>query len=251
MTSPQVRREMSDKDALSVGSDTESITAGSFSDDIIAKGFAPDMAACDHIFKIIVVGPSGVGKSCLIYTFTAGEFLSQHDLTVGVEFAIRLISLNGKRIKLQIWDTAGQESFKSLTRNYYRGAHGVLLVYDITRKDTFQYLQYWLTEVYTYCDPAVVSVMLLGNKCDLGERQVSVEDAQKFAEQNGIKYIEATAKSTMLVEEVFTALSKDVFSKVAETSSAPLVSTSSISLSDKNDHAPQKALQQKESTCCK
>jgi Ras-related protein Rab-2A len=117
-----------------------------------------------YLFKYIIIGDTGkftlargvflttnlylgVGKSCLLLQFTDKRFRQQHDLTIGVEFGARTIQLNEKNIKLQIWDTAGQESFKSITRSYYRGAAGALLVYDITRRDTFTHLTRWLEEV--------------------------------------------------------------------------------------------------------
>lgn len=152
----------------------------------------------DAIIKIIVIGPSGVGKSCLIYSFTEGEFLPQHEITVGVEFAIKLVDLGGKRIKLQIWDTAGQESFRSVTSNYYRGSAGALLVYDITKRDTFAYLDGWLTELRTHAAPTIVVV---GNKADIaqmrpGERQVTKEEGESFATRNGLEFMEITAKKS-------------------------------------------------------
>ena len=100
-----------------------------------------------YLFKYIIIGDTGVGKSCLLLQFTDKRFRQQHDLTIGVEFGARNIQIAQKNIKLQIWDTAGQESFKSITRSYYRGAAGALLCYDITRRDTFNHLTRWLEEV--------------------------------------------------------------------------------------------------------
>ena len=112
----------------------------------------------------------GVGKSCLLLQFTDKRFRQQHDLTIGVEFGARTIQITEKNIKLQIWDTAGQESFKSITRSYYRGAAGALLVYDITRRDTFTHLTRWLEEVKQNGNPDM-SIMLIGNKSDLDARR--------------------------------------------------------------------------------
>lgn len=112
----------------------------------------------------------GVGKSCLLLQFTDQRFRQQHDLTIGVEFGSRTVKINDKNIKLQIWDTAGQESFKSITRSYYRGAAGALLVYDITRKETFNHLTRWLEEVRQNGNPDI-TVMLIGNKADLDSRR--------------------------------------------------------------------------------
>ncbi|EWM23199.1 ras-related protein rab-2b, partial [Nannochloropsis gaditana] len=109
-----------------------------------------------YLFKSIVIGDSGVGKSCLLLQFTDRRFVQVHDLTIGVEFGARLVHIDGKAIKLQIWDTAGQESFRSITRSYYRGAAGALLVYDITRRETFNHLARWLEEAKLYSSPNMV-----------------------------------------------------------------------------------------------
>ena len=107
--------------------------------------------------------PSGVGKSCLLLQFTDKRFQPVHDLTIGVEFGARMITIDGKQIKLQIWDTAGQEAFRSITRSYYRGAAGALLVYDITRRETFNHLTTWLEDARQHSNSNMV-IMLIGNK---------------------------------------------------------------------------------------
>jgi len=166
--------------------------------------------------KSLSLGPQELEKSCLIYTFSEREFLSQHDMTVGVEFAIRLVSIENKSVKLQIWDTAGQESFRSVTSNYYRGSAGALLVYDITRRDTFQHLESWLRELQTHCDPVI---MVVGNKADMADdiRQVSSEEGQLFAQQNGLFFNEVSAKDVDKVEDIFMTVAKSAFSQMANT----------------------------------
>jgi len=119
--------------------------------------------------RYIIIGDTGVGKSCLLLQFTDKRFQPVHDLTIGVEFGARLINLDGKQIKLQIWDTAGQESFRSITRSYYRGAAGALLVYDITRRETFDHLASWLEDARQHANPNM-TIMLIGNKADLSVR---------------------------------------------------------------------------------
>uniref|UniRef100_A0A8C0GU69 RAB2A, member RAS onco family n=1 Tax=Chelonoidis abingdonii TaxID=106734 RepID=A0A8C0GU69_CHEAB len=116
-----------------------------------------------YLFKYIIIGDTGVGKSCLLLQFTDKRFQPVHDLTIGVEFGARMITIDGKQIKLQIWDTAGQESFRSITRSYYRGAAGALLVYDITRRDTFNHLTTWLEDARQHSNSNMV-IMLIGNK---------------------------------------------------------------------------------------
>jgi len=123
-----------------------------------------------YLFKYIIIGDTGVGKSCLLLQFTDKRFQPVHDLTIGVEFGARMITIDGKQIKLQIWDTAGQESFRSITRSYYRGAAGALLVYDITRRDTFSHLTTWLEDARQHSSSNMV-IMLIGNKSDLEARR--------------------------------------------------------------------------------
>eukprot|EP01117_Protostelium_nocturnum_P020583 TRINITY_DN9337_c0_g1_i1.p1 TRINITY_DN9337_c0_g1~~TRINITY_DN9337_c0_g1_i1.p1 ORF type:complete len:204 (-),score=49.74 TRINITY_DN9337_c0_g1_i1:65-676(-) len=164
-------------------------------------------------FKYIVVGDTAVGKSCLLLQFTDKRFQPVHDLTIGVEFGSRTISLEGKQIKLQIWDTAGQEKFRSITRSYYRGTSGALLVYDITRRDTFNHLAEWLEDCRKYSNANIV-IMLIGNKCDLEEkRQVSKEEGEKFAKDNGIFFIEASAKTDNNVDEAFISTAKEILER--------------------------------------
>lgn len=122
-----------------------------------------------HTCRYIIIGDTGVGKSCLLLQFTDKRFQPVHDLTIGVEFGARLVNIDGKQIKLQIWDTAGQESFRSITRSYYRGAAGALLVYDITRRETFDHLASWLEDARQHANPNM-TIMLIGNKADLSVR---------------------------------------------------------------------------------
>jgi len=139
-----------------------------------------------YLFKYIIVGDTAVGKSCLLLQFTDKRFQPVHDLTIGVEFGSRMITIDGSQVKLQIWDTAGQEKFRSITRSYYRGTTGALLVYDITRRETFEHLTEWLEDCRKYSNPNIV-IMLIGNKSDLEEkRAVSKDEGEKFAKDNGL-----------------------------------------------------------------
>ena len=119
-----------------------------------------------YLFKYIIIGDTGVGKSCLLLQFTDKRFQPVHDLTIGVEFGARMVTVDSKQIKLQIWDTAGQESFRSITRSYYRGAAGALLVYDITRRETFNHLANWLEDARQHANPNM-TIMLIGNSVSL------------------------------------------------------------------------------------
>ncbi|CAO3624598.1 unnamed protein product [Cunninghamella blakesleeana] len=174
------------------------------------------MSSYNYIIKYIIVGDSGVGKSCLLLQFTDKRFYAGRELTIGVEFGTRFITVDGKQIKLQIWDTAGQESFRSITQSYYRGAAGALLVYDISRRESFEHISTWLADVRRHANPQT-TVVLVGNKSDLDEsqRQVTAEEAEKFAKENGIAlFLETSAKSAKNVEEVFVKTAEDVYEKI-------------------------------------
>lgn len=156
-----------------------------------------------YLFKYIIIGDTGVGKSCLLLQFTDKRFQPVHDLTIGVEFGARMVTIDEKQVKLQIWDTAGQESFRSITRSYYRGAAGALLVYDITRRDTFKHLSRWLDEARQHSQSNMV-IMLIGNKSDLEHRRaVSTEEGKNFAEEHGLIFMETSAKTAFNVEQAF------------------------------------------------
>jgi len=154
--------------------------------------------------KFILTGPSAVGKSCLSTQFIENQFNSRHEVTVGVEFGTYVVTLSdGQEIKLQIWDTCGQESFKAITRSYYRGAHGILLVYDITNRNTFEYLGSWLDECKTNADDGAV-IVLIGNKCDSESlREVEIDEGKLFAKKNELLFFETSAKTSENVEEAF------------------------------------------------
>ncbi|KAK4369100.1 hypothetical protein RND71_012892 [Anisodus tanguticus] len=149
---------------------------------------------------------SGVGKSCLLLQITDKRFQPVHDLTIGVEFGARMITIDNKPIKLQIWDTAGQESFRSIARSYYRGAAGALLVYDITKlEDARQHAN------------ANMTIMLIGNKCDLAHRRaVSTEEGDQFAKENGLIFMEASAKTAQNVEEAFIRTASTIYKKIQD-----------------------------------
>ncbi|CAL0334533.1 unnamed protein product [Lupinus luteus] len=157
-----------------------------------------------------------VGKSCLLLQFTDKRFQPVHDLTIGVEFGARMITIDNKPIKLQIWDTAGQESFRSITRSYYRGAAGALLVYDITRRETFNHLASWLEDARQHAN-ANMTIMLIGNKCDLAHRRaVSTEEGEQFAKEHGLIFMEASAKTAQNVEEAFIKTAATIYKKIQD-----------------------------------
>jgi small GTP-binding protein len=164
-----------------------------------------------YLFKFIIIGDSSVGKSCLLLQFTDKRFQPVHDLTIGVEFGARMVNINGEEIKLQIWDTAGQESFRSITRSYYRGAAGALLVYDISRRDTFNHLVAWLEDARQHSSQNMV-IMLCGNKCDLPDsRVISREEGEHFAREHGLLFLETSAKTGENVDEAFLATARKIY----------------------------------------
>jgi len=171
-------------------------------------------ATHEYIFKFIVIGEMGTGKSCLLNRFTDGKFVADCPHTIGVEFGTRMIEIQDKKIKLQIWDTAGQERFRAVTRSYYRGTAGAIMVFDITRRQTFNHLASWLTDARNLTNPNTI-IMLCGNKVDLADqREVSYEEAARFAEENGLIYMETSAKTGKNVEEAFLRTAKDIYKNI-------------------------------------
>jgi len=160
---------------------------------------------------VVIIGDSGVGKSNLLSRFTRNEFHLDSKSTIGVEFATRSIQHDGKIIKAQIWDTAGQERYRAITSAYYRGAVGALLVYDISKRLTFENVERWLKELRTHADPSIV-VMLVGNKCDLKHLQAcATEDAKAFAEQNNLAFIETSALDATNVDLAFETILIEIY----------------------------------------
>jgi Ras-related protein Rab-2A len=166
-----------------------------------------------YLFKYIIVGDTAVGKSCLLMQFTDKRFQPQHDLTIGVEFGSRTINIDNNQVKLQVWDTAGQEKFRSITRSYYRGAAGALLVYDITRRETFEHLTTWLEDCRKFGNNNIV-IILVGNKSDMeNSRQVTRDEGEEFAKKNGLYFMETSAKTAENVDEAFIRTAKEIYSK--------------------------------------
>jgi len=171
----------------------------------------------DYLFKLLLIGDSGVGKSCLLLRFADNTYTDSYISTIGVDFKIRTLEIDGKTIKLQIWDTAGQERFRTITSSYYRGAHGIIVVYDVTDKVSFTNVKQWLGEIDRYACQSV-NKMLVGNKADLVEKKlVSQEEAKEFADSIGITFLETSAKSAHNVEEAFMLMTRQIKDRVAAT----------------------------------
>ena len=162
----------------------------------------------DYIFKVLLIGNSDVGKSSLILRYVDQIWNDVFVPTIGVDFKVKSLQIDNKRVKMQIWDTAGQERFRNVISSYFKGAHGILLIYDITARDSFKELENWLGEVERNATPQVLKI-LIGNKCDLEEqRQITVDEGEAFAARNGMKFIETSAKNNTNVNEAFEALAK-------------------------------------------
>ena len=169
------------------------------------------MSTYSPIYKVILVGESGVGKTCLLSMYVKGV-IEQTIPTIAVEFCIKEIELfDGTKVKVQIWDTAGEERFKSLAMTYYRKAFGILLLFDVTKKSSFMACKNYLEEVRINSDKKCV-IYLVGNKIDLvDERVITKEAAEEFAKNENIKYIETSAVKNMKVSEAFTSLLNDIY----------------------------------------
>jgi Ras-related protein Rab-8A len=162
------------------------------------------------LIKLLLIGDSGVGKSCLLCRYSDDVFNSNFITTIGIDFKIRTIELDGAKIKLQIWDTAGQERFRTITQAYYRGAMGILLVYDVTDDKSFNNIRTWMRNIEQHANEQVVKI-LLGNKCDMTEKKmVTYDQGDALAKEYGIQFFETSAKTNVKVEEAFTAIARAI-----------------------------------------
>lgn len=169
--------------------------------------------AYDYLFKLLLIGDSGVGKTCLLFRFSEDSFNPTFISTIGIDFKIQTVEIDGKRIKLQVWDTAGQERFRTITTAYYRGAMGILLVYDVTAKKTFENITSWLRNIEEHAAEGVEQ-LLVANKCDQEDKRViSEEQGQLLAVQHGIDFIEVSALSGENVREAFYRMARRVKTK--------------------------------------
>ncbi|KAG2296618.1 hypothetical protein Bca4012_001895 [Brassica carinata] len=170
----------------------------------------------DYLFKVVLTGDSGVGKSNLLSRFTKNDFSHDSRSTIGVEFATRSIQVDDKIVKAQIWDTAGQERYRAITSAYYRGAVGALLVYDVTRHVTFENVERWLKELRNHTDANIV-IMLVGNKSDLRHlRAIPTEEVKAFAERENTFFIETSALEALNVESAFTEVLTQIYRVVSK-----------------------------------
>ncbi|CAM8898981.1 unnamed protein product [Rhodiola kirilowii] len=169
----------------------------------------------DYLFKVVIIGDSAVGKSNLLSRYARNEFDSNSKATIGVEFQTQIVEIDGKEVKAQIWDTAGQERFRAVTSAYYRGAFGALVVYDISRRNTFESVPRWLDELDTQSETTVAK-MLVGNKSDLESiRDVSMEEGRQLAEEKGLFFMETSALNSSNVRTAFEMVIREIYNNVS------------------------------------
>ncbi|KAJ0174150.1 hypothetical protein K1T71_010296 [Dendrolimus kikuchii] len=187
----------------------------------------------DYLFKIVLIGDCGTGKTCIVQRLKSGNFIERHGNTIGVDFSMKTLVVDGKKVKLQIWDTAGQERFRTITQSYYRSANGVIIVYDITKRSTFLSLQKWMEEVRRYTSSNVI-VSLIGNKCDLtDQREVEPDEPQSFRRYvPEIMFVmETSAKDNTNVEDTFRSLATEL-KRQHDSSEGPPAESDSVVLGE-------------------
>jgi len=198
----------------------------------------------DYLLKVVMVGDSGVGKSSLLKRFASREFTGDYISTIGVDFEIKQLEIDGKMVKLQIWDTAGQERFQNITTSYYRGAHCIILVYDITQQETFDHIDKWHRQINDHSN-SNVQILLVGNKSDLSDnRQVSYEAAEQMAHNMGVTVFEASAKDGTNVDQAFYHIAKQAIDNKVHKIARP--KTENINLNPTHSATQQ----QKKKNCC-
>ncbi|KAM3129077.1 Ras- protein yptc6 [Paramecium bursaria] len=203
----------------------------------------------DFLFKIVLIGDSGVGKSNLLQRFTKNDFSLESRPTIGVEFATKTLKVVNKSIKCQIWDTAGQERYRAITNAYYRGAVGALVCYDVTRRQTYEATEKWLGELKEHADSNIV-IMMVGNKIDKSDQKVvRTDEASQFCEQNKIAFIETSALESTNVDQAFQKIVTEIYNTIGQkqTKLNEQFTSEKIELKEATS-SPQK--QKKSKECC-
>ena len=166
----------------------------------------------DHLFKILIIGESGVGKTCFLLRYAENSFVANHLLTIGIDFKIKVIEIEGKSIKLQIWDTAGQDRFRTITKTYYKGSHGVILVYDVCDERSFGNVKNWVNQIEQNAKSSICKV-LVGNKCDKAERVITEEQGRALGVKLGVPFIETSAKENKNCKDIFMDVAQRIYGR--------------------------------------
>ena len=168
-------------------------------------------------FKIILIGDSAVGKTSLINRFMGLEYEENLNCTISADFKLKSLSIDSSTgVELTVWDTCGQEKYRSMTRQYFKDAHGIILVFDVNNENSFRGLNIWLNEIKSNCNNSNVSIALVGNKIDLNDRTISNEEGKEFAQKNGLLYVETSSKNGININTPFELLSNDIIQKIKQ-----------------------------------
>ena len=164
-------------------------------------------------FKILTIGESGVGKTCILRRFVENKFLKNHLATIGIDFKTKTLTINDQEIKLKIWDTAGQERFRNITTQYYKGADGIVLVYDVTDDASYEKIRDWMDQILSNTQRDEIGLVLLGNKCDMEPRIITEEQGNQLADELKISYFETSALTGQGIKEAFEQLTRDIMKR--------------------------------------
>ena len=171
------------------------------------------MSGESKTFKILTIGESGVGKTCILRRFVENKFLKNHLATIGIDFKTKTLNINNQEIKLKIWDTAGQERFRNITTQYYKGADGIVLIYDVTDDASYEKIRDWMEQILSNTKREDIGLVLLGNKCDMEPRAVTEEQGNKMAEELKVSYFETSALTGQGINEAFNELTRDIMKR--------------------------------------
>ena len=172
-------------------------------------------------YKVLLLGNSYVGKTCILIRYSEDSFKENYDVTIGLNYRIKTMTIENNPVKMQIWDTSGEEKFKAIAKNFYRGAHGVLLVYDICEKNSFLDVKSWIEQIIENSDNDDIVMILCGNKCDNEkERKISKDEGENLAKSYGIPFFECSAKNNININEIFNTMGQKIYTKIGNRQSS-------------------------------
>ena len=198
------------------------------------------------VAKILTIGESGVGKTCILLRYTDNKFIKHHLTTIGIDYKTKDVNINNKSIKLKIWDTAGQERFRNITQQYYKGADGIVLVFDLTDRNSFEKIREWVKQIQSYTQKESIAIVLLGNKCDAENKAVTSQEANEIANEYNMKFFETSAMNNINIEESFTQLSTQIMKiKEAKNASSEVAPNQTMQLKPSTNNETKK-----KKSCC-